>query len=62
MAQAFNIAYEKWQIQKKKKEEKRSLQQQHEVLAAAHDRSNGSDAIDGSLGMCIIIYYSTTSV
>lgn len=40
VAQAFNIAYEKWQVHKKKKEEKRELKKQHKS-----DRNSEEESI-----------------
>ena len=42
VAQAFNIAYERWQDQKKKKEVKRAAQ--------AKEKSSNKDDTDGPLG------------
>jgi len=46
VAQAFNIAYERWQDQKKKKEEKRAA----EAAQTAKEKSNSKGDTDGPLG------------
>ncbi len=39
VAQAFNIAYEKWQAHKKKKEEKRGSQPQHKLFKSGEEEN-----------------------
>lgn len=51
MAQAFNIAYEKWQATKKKKEGKKGSQQNQSTTPVNKDEPHPVENV--SLGMCL---------
>lgn len=53
MAQAFNIAYEKWQAHKKKKEEKKAKQKMERAKPVESSEHHTMESISLGMHLCV---------